>query len=58
MLICGVVLVEATKLKCDDFFFTHVFFHCVILMGFVFGLAVTAVLGLLLSLLMIHQAGR
>ncbi|XP_068442868.1 tetraspanin-8-like [Clinocottus analis] len=43
---------------CGDVIFSwmHLFFQ--ILMGFFFGLAVTALLGLLVSLLMVHQVGR
>ncbi|XP_062415243.1 uncharacterized protein LOC119211462 isoform X2 [Pungitius pungitius] len=43
---------------CGDFIFSWFNFVCKIMMGFFFGLAVTAVLGLLVSLLMNHQVRR
>ncbi|XP_060924621.1 23 kDa integral membrane protein-like [Limanda limanda] len=43
---------------CADFFFYIINLACNITMGFFFGFAVTALLGLLVSLLMIHQIKR
>nr|XP_040029000.1 tetraspanin-5-like [Gasterosteus aculeatus aculeatus] len=46
------------KQTCGDFIFSWFNFFLQIVMGFFFGLAVTAVMGLLVSLLMIHQVRR
>ncbi|CAB1434309.1 unnamed protein product [Pleuronectes platessa] len=43
---------------CGDFFFTIINMVCNIAMGFFFGFAVTALLGLLVALLMIRQVKR
>ncbi|XP_044042749.1 uncharacterized protein LOC122871558 isoform X2 [Siniperca chuatsi] len=46
------------KQTCGDFIFSLADFVFKIFMGFLFGFAVTALLGLLVSLLMIHQVKR
>ncbi|KAM8910101.1 tetraspanin-8-like isoform 2-T2 [Spinachia spinachia] len=49
---------QVYKQTCGALIFSQVNFLCQIVMGFFFGLAVTAVMGLLVSLLMIHQVRR
>ncbi|XP_056281114.1 23 kDa integral membrane protein-like isoform X2 [Pseudoliparis swirei] len=49
---------EIYKQSCSEFLFSWANFFCQIMMGFFFGLAVTALLGLLISILMVHQIKR
>ncbi|TNN36094.1 integral membrane protein [Liparis tanakae] len=44
--------------SCSEVIFSWANFFCQIVMGFFFGLAVTALLGLLISILMVHQRER